>query len=173
LLVCFLLRAQSECRDRSIEGAARVVNALEERSENRVEEVLRRSLASAIREVTLRRPSQRAQWFDPGYLFRAQAQERLFLKALTKHGLRNLAGCQILDVGCGFGYWLRRYRGNGALYRTICTAWTFWRNEFRRLGIIPRPRLICDAATPPISISRTPRSTWSPCSWCSHWFLMS
>jgi SAM-dependent methyltransferase len=91
------------------------VNAPEKRIENRVEEAPQQNLATAIREVTVRRPSQPDQWFDPGYLFRVQAEERLFLKALRKHGFRTLAGCKILDVGCGFGYWLRRYREWGAL----------------------------------------------------------
>jgi ubiquinone/menaquinone biosynthesis C-methylase UbiE len=98
----------------ALEGEARV-NALEEGIENLVEEVSQRSLANAIREATVRRPSQRDQWFDPGYLFRVQAVERLFLNALRKHGFRTLAGCKILDVGCGFGYWLRRYAEWGAL----------------------------------------------------------
>jgi SAM-dependent methyltransferase len=79
------------------------------------EEAPQRNLATAIREVTVRRPSQREQWFDPGYLFRVQAEERLFLNALRKHGFGNLAGRKILDVGCGFGYWLRRYGEWGAL----------------------------------------------------------
>jgi ubiquinone/menaquinone biosynthesis C-methylase UbiE len=91
------------------------MNAGEHRIENLVENDSNRKLATAIREVTVRRPSQRDRWFDPGYLFRVQAVERLFLKALKKHGFRHLAGCRILDVGCGFGFWLRRYAEWGAV----------------------------------------------------------
>jgi SAM-dependent methyltransferase len=91
------------------------VNAPEKRIENGVEEAPQQNLATAIRQVTVRRPSQPDQWFDPGYLFRVQAEERLFLTALRKHGFRTLAGRKILDVGCGFGYWLRRYGEWGAL----------------------------------------------------------
>ena len=91
------------------------MNAQEQRIENLVAELSQRNLGTAIREVTVRRASQREQWFDPGYLFRVQAEERLFLNVLGKHGLRNLAGCKILDVGCGFGYWLHRYAEWGAL----------------------------------------------------------
>jgi len=90
------------------------VNAQEQRIDL-VEASPQRNLATAIREVTVRRPSQPDQWFDPGYLFRVQAEERLFLNTLGRHGFRNLAGCKVLDVGCGFGYWLRRYSEWGAL----------------------------------------------------------
>ena len=91
------------------------MNARERLIEKLAQEAPRRNLATVIREVTVRRPSQREQWFDPGYLFRVQSEERLFLNTLRKHGFRNLAGRKILDVGCGFGYWLRRYGEWGAL----------------------------------------------------------
>jgi len=95
------------------------MNLGERRIENFVESDLNRRLVTAIEEVTVRRPSQRDLWFDPGYLFRVHAQERLFLDTLKMQGFRNLAGCRILDVGCGFGYWLRRYAEWGALPRDL------------------------------------------------------
>ena len=72
------------------------------------------ALAGKIAEVTLRRPSQPDVWFDPGYVFRIQAEERLFLAALRRRGLTSLKGYKILDVGCGYGAWLRRYVEWGA-----------------------------------------------------------
>jgi hypothetical protein len=87
-------------RPGSIEGEARV-NPQEQRIDL-VEAAPQRNLATAIREVTVRRPSQPDQWFDPGYPFGVQAEERVFLNTLGRHGSRNLAGCTILDVGCGF-----------------------------------------------------------------------
>lgn len=73
-----------------------------------------RKLAAAIAEVTIRRPTSPDLWFDPGYLFRVQAEERLFLDVLRRHGLRSLGDRQILEIGCGFGYWLRRFAEWGA-----------------------------------------------------------
>lgn len=90
------------------------MRAVEHRIEGIIDAELDRSLVNTIEEVTVRRPSQRDQWFDSGYLFRIQAEERLFLDTLRKQGLRTLAGYRILDVGCGYGYWLRRFAEWGA-----------------------------------------------------------
>jgi len=76
-------------------------------------------LAAAIAEITLRRPSQPEQWFDPGYLFRVQGEERLFLHLLRRRGIRELNDYRILDIGCGFGYWLRRFAEWGADHRNL------------------------------------------------------
>ena len=73
-----------------------------------------RSLAATFAQVNLRRPGQERLWFDPGYLFRMHSQERMFLAALQRRGCNDLSGRKILDVGCGFGYWMRRYREWGA-----------------------------------------------------------
>jgi len=73
-----------------------------------------RSLAARFAEVNLRRPGQERLWFDPGYVFRIHSQERMFLAALRNRGFNDLHGKKILDVGCGFGYWMRRYREWGA-----------------------------------------------------------
>ena len=72
------------------------------------------ALATAIRETTARRSSETDSWFDPGYLFRVQAVQRLFLKALGSHGLTNLRGRKVLEVGCGYGHWLRCFGEWGA-----------------------------------------------------------
>src|SRR6266403_538832 len=72
------------------------------------------ALATSIREATAQRPSITDSWFDPGYLFRVQAGQRLFLSALTSNGLTNLRGRKILEVGCGYGHWLRCFVDWGA-----------------------------------------------------------
>jgi SAM-dependent methyltransferase len=72
------------------------------------------ALAAAIREATARRPSQTDSWFEPGYLFRVQALQRVFLTTLTRHRLTNLSGRKILEVGCGYGHWLRSFGDWGA-----------------------------------------------------------
>ena len=73
-----------------------------------------RALAATFAEVNLRRPGQERLWFDPGYVFRIQSQERMFLAALGARGFQNLRGKKILDIGCGLGYWMRRCREWGA-----------------------------------------------------------
>ena len=73
-----------------------------------------RALAATFAQINMRRPGQERMWFDPGYVFRIQAQERMFLAALQGCGVESLRGKKILDIGCGSGYWMRRYREWGA-----------------------------------------------------------
>jgi SAM-dependent methyltransferase len=54
-------------------------------------------------------PAGRYSMFDPGNLFIIHQRERLLLRLLRKHGLANLAGATLLEVGCGDGWWLRRF----------------------------------------------------------------
>jgi SAM-dependent methyltransferase len=48
-------------------------------------------------------------WFDPGYVFRLQEQEREILNLLRRHGLAGLDQRMVLDVGCGAAGWLQRF----------------------------------------------------------------
>jgi len=73
-----------------------------------------RLLAARFEQVNLRRPGQERLWFDPGYTFRMQAQERMFLAALQRRGIEGLRGRKILDIGSGSGYWMRRCAEWGA-----------------------------------------------------------
>ena len=41
--------------------------------------------------------------FEPGNLYIVQGRERATLALLARHGIRNLAGLKVLDVGCGTG----------------------------------------------------------------------
>ncbi len=75
---------------------------------------LEKNLATTIAQITERRPSQPDLWFDPGYLFRIQSEQRLFLDALRNQGFKTLKGLRILDIGCGFGFWLRCFAEWGA-----------------------------------------------------------
>lgn len=52
--------------------------------------------------------------FDPGNLFLVQERERQLLKRMRKHGCTSLTDLQVLDVGCGSGYWLRDFVKWGA-----------------------------------------------------------
>lgn len=52
--------------------------------------------------------------FDPGNLFLVQERERQLLKRMRKHGCISLTDLQVLDVGCGSGYWLRDFVKWGA-----------------------------------------------------------
>ena len=53
-------------------------------------------------------------WFDAGHLFILQDLERRLLAALQRHGMAPLDSNQILEVGCGNGYWLREFIKWGA-----------------------------------------------------------
>lgn len=46
-------------------------------------------------------------WFHPGHLFLLQGLERRVLALLHAQGWRSLTDKQILEIGCGEGYWLR------------------------------------------------------------------
>jgi SAM-dependent methyltransferase len=61
-----------------------------------------------VRSVFGRRGrSSRYSWFDAAHLYAMQEVERGLLRLMASHGIRTLAGLDILDVGCGSGVWLR------------------------------------------------------------------
>lgn len=53
------------------------------------------------------------RWDNPGYVAYMQALERALLRALGDVGVA-LEGASVLDVGCGSGYFLHRFREYGA-----------------------------------------------------------
>jgi SAM-dependent methyltransferase len=53
------------------------------------------------------------RWDNPGYVAYMQAVERTLLRALEDAGV-GLEGARVLDVGCGSGYFLHRFREYGA-----------------------------------------------------------
>ena len=53
------------------------------------------------------------RWDNPGYVAYMQALERALLRALADAGVA-LEGARVLDVGCGSGYFLHRFREYGA-----------------------------------------------------------
>jgi ubiquinone/menaquinone biosynthesis C-methylase UbiE len=58
-------------------------------------------------------------YFDPGNLFNIQYRERRILKALVRAGFNNLKDHKILEVGCGWGFWLRTFLSWGALPENV------------------------------------------------------
>ncbi len=52
--------------------------------------------------------------FHPGNLFMMQDQERQMLALLKRYGFSQLDAKEILEVGCGTGYWLREFIKWGA-----------------------------------------------------------
>jgi len=73
--------------------------------------------ADLIRERYLRRaqlPPGRYSPFNRGNLFIVQQRERLLLKMLAASGLAELGQRRILEIGCGDGYWLRKFVEYGA-----------------------------------------------------------
>lgn len=59
-------------------------------------------------------PAGRYTLFDPGNLFIVHQRERLLLSMLVRQGLSDLSIIRILEVGCGDGWWLRRFLEYGA-----------------------------------------------------------
>jgi SAM-dependent methyltransferase len=56
----------------------------------------------------------RYSWFNPGHLLMTQQQERRLMALLKQRGLTSLDTMQILEIGCGTGYWLREFIPWGA-----------------------------------------------------------
>lgn len=64
-----------------------------------------------VAEVYARRaalPAGLYSVFEPGNQFMFQGRERATLRLLADHGIRDLAGLDILDLGCGMGWDLLR-----------------------------------------------------------------
>jgi len=61
-----------------------------------------------------RRLAARYSWFNPDYVFMKQQLERWLLWLLKRYGCTPLDKKQILDVGCGVGYYLREFVKWGA-----------------------------------------------------------
>lgn len=59
-------------------------------------------------------PPGRYTLFDAGNLFIVQQRERLLLTMLRQHGLADLSNIKLLEVGCGDGWWLRKFVEYGA-----------------------------------------------------------
>ncbi|MDR4488240.1 MAG: class I SAM-dependent methyltransferase [Nitrospirales bacterium] len=53
-------------------------------------------------------------WFNMGYVFLMQQQERKMLIALERYGFSPLSNRKILEIGCGRGYWLCEFIKWGA-----------------------------------------------------------
>jgi ubiquinone/menaquinone biosynthesis C-methylase UbiE len=52
--------------------------------------------------------------FNPGHLFIVQERERRVLELLQRHGYEDLRSKNLLEIGCGEGYWLREFIAWGA-----------------------------------------------------------
>ncbi len=61
-----------------------------------------------------RHGGQRYSWFSSGHLFLIQAREREIFRLLRKTGIDSFTHLQILEVGCGEGYWIRQFINWGA-----------------------------------------------------------
>lgn len=75
--------------------------------------------AARIREVYAERRageahSERYSPLDPSNLYLLQRLEAAIIALLRDEGIRSLAGLRILDIGCGSGFWLRRFASYGA-----------------------------------------------------------
>lgn len=71
---------------------------------------------SRIQAAYARRSPQddRYSWFDGAHLFLIQQLEREVLSLLRLHGIVSLDSKKILEVGCGWGHWLREFIKWGA-----------------------------------------------------------
>ncbi len=54
-------------------------------------------------------PSERYSFFNKGHVFMIQECERRILSLLTRHGRTRLDETKVLEVGCGNGFWVRRF----------------------------------------------------------------
>lgn len=57
--------------------------------------------------------------WNKGYLFFIQELERELIRLLSEQGLNSLEGKTILEVGCGSGYWIRKFLELGATPKNL------------------------------------------------------
>jgi ubiquinone/menaquinone biosynthesis C-methylase UbiE len=67
-----------------------------------------------------RKGDARYSWFNAGYLFEMQERERSVLASLKRQGIGSLTTKNILEIGCGTGYWPREFIKWGAQPSNIC-----------------------------------------------------
>ena len=77
-----------------------------------IDSAARRSAAAEterVRDAYARRPARDARysWFQPAHLYLMQRRDRAVLDALRRHGLADLEGLRVLEIGCGDANWLR------------------------------------------------------------------
>ena len=71
--------------------------------------------AARVREVYARRKGgARYSFAEPAHMLSVQERESRLLAMLANRGYDSLATTRILEVGCGTGYWLRRFVEWGA-----------------------------------------------------------
>jgi ubiquinone/menaquinone biosynthesis C-methylase UbiE len=58
-------------------------------------------------------------WSNPAYLFAIQQRQRAIVGALRRHGLTDLSGCRLLEVGCGRGGVLKEFLNFGMLPQNL------------------------------------------------------
>jgi ubiquinone/menaquinone biosynthesis C-methylase UbiE len=61
-----------------------------------------------------REEDARYSWFNAGFLFEMQERERGVLASLKRQGIGSLTTKNILEIGCGAGYWPREFIKWGA-----------------------------------------------------------
>jgi 2-polyprenyl-3-methyl-5-hydroxy-6-metoxy-1,4-benzoquinol methylase len=63
--------------------------------------------------------ARRYSSFNPGQLLMIQERERGLLAQLRYHGCTDLKSKNLLEIGCGSGYWLREFSKWGAQPRNV------------------------------------------------------
>lgn len=64
--------------------------------------------SARLRDAYARRAEDgRYSCFNDTHLLAVQERERVTLALLKRHGYRSLGDCRVLEVGCGYGTWLR------------------------------------------------------------------
>ena len=72
----------------------------------------------AQRRATL--SDERYSYFDDAYLYLAQERERALVRLFKRRGITSLGARDILEVGCGSGFWLRELIKLGARPDRLC-----------------------------------------------------